>query len=234
MARSARLSVPGAVYLVSQRGVAGTDVFRDQVDADFLRLILTDLSRERLVVVHAYAWLSDRFLLLMTPLSASADIGRIMQRIGRRYVRAFNARHGRHGTLWASRFCSSVIEPGQRVLQCMRWLETGAGRLQGVADLGTYQWSSYPHHVGLTPDPLVTHHDVFWRLGNTPFERQAAYAGFCIKAIPQTELDTIERCLARGEPYASPDYIRQLATLSQRPLIRNPVGRPKRAREVVQ
>ena len=40
----------------------------------------------------------------------------MMQALGRRYVRAFNARHGRTGTLWEGRYKSCLVDSDRYLL----------------------------------------------------------------------------------------------------------------------
>ena len=64
------------------------------------------------VALHAYALLDDAVQLLLRPPSDAA-LSRMMQALGRRYVAAFNRRHGRSGTLWDGRFRAGVVQPGR-------------------------------------------------------------------------------------------------------------------------
>ena len=46
-----------------------------------------------------------------------------MQAVGRQYVRYFNRRHGRTGTLWEGRYRASIIEEDRYLLACLRYVE---------------------------------------------------------------------------------------------------------------
>lgn len=228
MARSSRLSFPGCVYLVAQRGVDSTAIFRDPQDLDNMRRILRDLSLARCLALHGYAFLPDRFLLLLSPGPAVADIGQLMQTLGRRYVRMFNLRYQRRGTLWESRFRSAIVEPGKPLLDCLCWLESSPARVNGVETPQTYPGSSLAYHLGLAPDTLISDHMSYWQLGNTPFERQAVYGQLYQTGLPNVTLARIEHALLRGDPIADGAYLAELAQQASRPLVRRPVGRPKK------
>jgi len=178
--------------------------------------------------VHAYVLMPDHFHLLLTPGDA-ASLSRTMQSLGRRYVRWFNQRHARSGTLWEGRFRSTVIEPGPYLLDCMRYVELNPARSGLVADAATYPWSSLPHHLGLAADPLVSDHPRFWSLGNTPFERQAAYARSCATPLDADVVDRIRDSCHRGWPLGGEAFLETLARQTPRRLVRKPVGRPRRA-----
>jgi len=227
MARLNRLSVSGCVHHVVQRGIEGRPIFRDQTD---LRRMLSDLGslcREDGLALHAYVLLPDRFQLLVTP-DAPGALSRAMQALGRRYVRAFNQRHGRTGTLWEGRFRSTVIEPERHLVDCLRHIELAPARSGIVADAATYPWSSLAHHLGLRLDPLVSDHAQFWALGNTPFERQAAYRRACAAPLPAALVAQIDSATHRGWPLGTGPFLEALARRTERRIERRPAGRPRR------
>jgi putative transposase len=227
MARLSRLAVAGCVHHVVQRGIERRPVFRDA--ADFLRMQedLVELSRSGGIAVHAYVLMPDHFHLLATPAQAEG-LSRTMQALGRRYVRWFNHRHGRTGALWEGRFRSTVIEPERYLIDCMRYVELNPLRAAFVADAGAYPWSSLAHHLGLRVDPLVTDHPQFWSLGNTPFDRQAAYARLCAAPLDTAVLAGIRDNTHRGWPMGTDAFIEALSRRTERRLVRKPVGRPRR------
>ena len=100
----------------------------------------------------------------------------MMQAVGRRYVRYFNQRQARTGTLWEGRYRSTLIQAERYLLACMAYIDLNPVRAGMVAEPGDYPWSSHAHYVGLRNDRLVTPHPLYWELGNTPFARDAAYA----------------------------------------------------------
>ena len=61
--------------------------------------------------MHAYVLTTNHVHLLATPKHAG-DIPCLMISLGRRYVQYFNKIHRRTGTLWGSRYKSSLILAG--------------------------------------------------------------------------------------------------------------------------
>jgi putative transposase len=174
MARLPRLAVSGLPHHVIQRGNNRQVIFGDAADCERFLGALRELKVAHGVAVHAYVLMPNHVHLLMTP-SEGPSISRLMQALGRQYVRWFNRRHGRTGTLWEGRFRASVIESDRYLLVCSRYIEMNPVRAGLVGDPAQYRWSSYAHHAGLRPDLLIDEHPLIWSLGNTPFERQAAY-----------------------------------------------------------
>lgn len=216
MARLTRLCIPGWPHLLVQRGHDRRAVFVDDVDREFYRALLREAAVQHGVQVHAYALLDDEVRLLITP-AAADSLSKLIQAIGRRYVARFNRRHGRSGGLWEGRFRATVLEPEQHLLPCMLFVE-GAGT-----------WSSAAHHLGAKVDPLVTEPAQYWALGNTPFEREAAYRQAYQQALTERQVQEIVGALNAAWPLGGPDFCRLLEGLTTRRLAPRPRGRPRKA-----
>jgi putative transposase len=222
MARLSRLAVAGALHHVRQRGHDGQPIVRDDVDRERLLALVREAAAAQRVAVHAYALSDDALNLLVTPVTAAA-LGRLMQAVGRRYVRAFNLRHGRSGTLWDGRFRSSVIEPGLLV-ESMIHIE-GLAEPRG-APPDPASWTSAAHHLGRRRDPLVSDHPVYWNLGNTPFERESAHADKLAAGIDSGLAARFESALRSGHAVGSSNFVREVEGAAGRPAQARPRGRP--------
>jgi len=225
MARFARLSVAGQPHHIALRGADGVLVFRAPDDYRCFLRCLRDVAARRRVAIHAYVLMPDHVHLLATPATPAA-IGQMIQSLGRRYVRWFNARYARSGTIWNGRYRSSVIEAEQYLLACSRYIEANPVRADLVSDASSYPWSSLRHHLGLAVDPIVTDHASFWALGNTPFERQSAYRDFAGVLDVAGKVDRLRSGIRTGRPVGSPGFLRELAEICKRPLSRRSRGRP--------
>lgn len=226
MARLPRLFVPGLPQLLLQRANNRMPLFADDADHERYLSDLREAARESSVAIHAYVLMPDHVHLLVTAPQEGAS-GAMMQRLGRRYVRYFNDRHQRSGTLWEGRYRSTVVEPSAWLLACYRYVELNPLRDGLVSDPVHYGWSSCGHHLGVGHDPLISDHGLYWALGNTPFERQASYRRMLDAGSPVAELDAIRYAAHRGwmlgdEPAAQPGA--SVANRRGRPLSR---GRPR-------
>ncbi|MBV8211243.1 MAG: transposase [Burkholderiaceae bacterium] len=230
MARLPRLSVPGYPHLLVQRSVAGQAAFLADTDYEFMLSELASLGRRHEVAIHAYALMPDQFHLLVTPSDARA-LSLAMQALGRRYVRAFNRRHGRSGTLWQARFRCTVVDPENYLLPCSLFIELCPQRSRLAADALSYPWSSLSHHVGLRADPAITEHPEVWKLGNTPFERQAEYRRRSEAGLAQSEVEKIHNAVEHGWALGNGSFLNELATKTKRRLVPLPVGRPRRVQD---
>ncbi len=190
--------------------------------------LIEDCARQHEVAIHAYVLMDNHFHLLLTP-QAGDGLPRMMQAVGRRYVRYFNDSHGRSGTLWEGRYKSTLIEAERYLLACMAYLDLNPVRTGLVAQARDYHWSSHAHYAGLRADRMVTPHPLYWALGNTPFAREAAYARLVQEGLsPQLQLSLTEAAL-QGWALGSPDFVSELQKKTDRRLSRASPGRPPSA-----
>ncbi|MEN9418213.1 MAG: hypothetical protein RI988_1833 [Pseudomonadota bacterium] len=235
MARLARFPGEGLAHHVVQRGHNRQPIILDDEDRIRWRALLAEAVATTRVALHAWVLLPDHFHLVLRP-GAASDVGRLMQSLGRRYVAAFNRRHGRSGTLWDGRYRACLLEPGDEVLRSLRFVDAHAHRtgapMPDPSGEGGLAVSSLAHHIGRDRDPMLTDPPEFWALGNTPFERQAAYASLIEAALPPTEVARIAAAIRRGWPLGSPAFVAALAHRSGRPASPRPRGRPRRVQAV--
>lgn len=224
MARLPRLCVPGWPHLVVQQGHNREPAFRDDADRVLFRRLLQDSAPLHGVQVHAYGLRDDEVRLLVTP-AAVEGLSGLMQAIGRRYVAQFNRRHGRSGALWDGRFRGTVIEPRQHLLCCMLFTE---GLTTGDADPAHAPWSSAVHHLGLRTEAWITDPMQFWSLGNTPFDREAAYRLLAKQALTEAELARIASAVKTGWPLGDAEFVATLAQNTPRRLAPLARGRPRK------
>jgi putative transposase len=225
MARLPRLCVPAWPHLLVQAGHNRQPVFKDDADRTLFLDLLREAAATSGVVIHAYGLLDNEVRLLGTP-SAADSLSRMMQAIGRRYGTSFNRRHGHVGSLWEGRFRATVVEPERHLLACMRYAEDLAAGLDLSTGLGRQAWSSAAHHLGGSTDPLIGDHLQYWSLGNTPFEREAAYKGISQQALTQVEITRILNAVLKGWPLGSPDFLDRLSIGTNRRLAPLRRGRP--------
>lgn len=227
MGRPLRLLVPGLPHHLLLRGHNRQPVFADDLDRRQFLAELQAVCREYRLPLHGYALLDNHVHLLLTPGDATA-ISRAMQSLGRRYVAAYNQRHARSGSLWEGRFRTCVIDPDAAFMACLRHIETHAQRDAMAPDLLISPWSSLPHHLGARSDPLITDHPAFWRLGNTPFDREWAYRRSVEEAQDPAQTRALSARLLQGGVLGDAAFIERLSQQTQRTLTPARRGRPPR------
>ena len=230
MARLARLAVAGQVHTLSQRGNDGQAVFIDRADRESYLQLLGEAAATHQVAIHAYALTDNEVVLLATPGDAPG-LSRMMQALGRRYVARFNRRHGRSGTLWEGRFRATVIEAERHLLGCICFVELAPLRAGLVREAQDHPWSSARHHLGLAGDPLVTDHPLYWAMGNTPFEREAAHRQLLERALTAGQVRAIAEATAKGWALGSEHFVARIQAHTGRRAVPGQRGRPRKLME---
>jgi putative transposase len=227
MARLPRLSIPECLHHVLQRGNNRQTIFAGPSDQTLFLTLLAEHAVQHKVAVHAYVLMDNHFHLLATPVDGDG-LPKMMQAVGRRYVRAFNQIHGRSGTLWEGRFRSTVLEAGRHLLPAMVYLDLNPVRAGKVAEACDYGGSSYGHYAGLRQDRWITPHPLFWGLGNTPFSREAAYVERVAAGLPDPVVAELSTSVLGGWALGSPAFVSELQNRTDRRLRPAKPGRPTR------
>lgn len=225
MARLPRLNMPGLPHHLVQRGNNQQPVFAGVDDYSFFSSLMEESARACGVAVHAYVWLPNQMQLLATPESEDG-LPKLMQAVGRRYVRRFNDKTGRSGTLWEGRYRSTVLQPERHLLPCMALVDTAPVQAGEVGEPRDYAWSSHGHYIGLRNDRLVTPHALFWTLGNTPFAREAAYAELVQTGLPADERRLLSDAVLRGWALGDVEFVADLQKKTERRVSKMTAGRP--------
>ena len=232
MARLPRLVVPNLPHHVIQTGNDSQLIFREPDDYPRFLGWLKDSAREFKVAIHAYVLMPDHVHLLASP-STEQGLAQMMQRVGRYYVPWYNAKYSRSGSLFQGRFKTSLIDAQRYFMVCSRYIESNPVRSQLVADPRDYPWSSFAHHAGLCSDPVITDHALYWALGNTPFQREAAYIELS-QPLSAAEKATVDAAVLKGWPLGSDAFKTELQQRAKRQVLPAKRGRPFKVKPAVE
>lgn len=227
MARLPRLSLPGYPHHIIQRGNNRQAIFSSPADYQVLLDLIEENAKKSGVAIHAYVLMVNHFHLLVTP-EAADSLPRMMQAVGRRYVRYFNDGQGRSGTLWEGRYRSTLMQAETSLLACMAYMDLNPVRAGLVSEARDYPWSSHGHYVGLRNDKLVTPHSLFWGLGNTPFAREAIYADIVRAGVSAERQAALTESTLGGWALGDADFVANLQKHMERRVAKAQVGRPPR------
>jgi putative transposase len=232
MARLPRLVIPNQPHHLIQRGVDRQAIFRETEDyVNFLGR-LRDAAKQFKVAIHAYVLMSNHVHLLATPSDADG-LAKMMQWVGRYYVPYFNQKYGRVGTLWQGRYRATVIDSEPYFMLCSCYIDQNPVRAGIVATPSEYPWSSYLHHVGAKPDPLVVDHALYWALGNTPFDREAAYKQLAEQALTSVQAAKLIDATNKGWPLGTEKFKSNLEKQGNQRVRPARRGRPFKAKSEV-
>jgi putative transposase len=159
--------------------------------------------------LHAYVLMTNHVHLLLTPPDPNA-VSRLMISLGSRYVQHVNRRYRRTGTLWASRYKSSLVEAESYLLLCQRYIELNPVRAAMVDDPVHYRWSRYRANGLGQVDFLLTPHPLYLDLGREEAVRFAAYRALFRPELDGEAIDDIRLALDQGQPLGGLRFIQAI------------------------
>jgi putative transposase len=230
MARQARTVIPGQAMHVMVRGNNREVLFFSDADRRIYLDWLREAARQFGSVVHAFALMPNHVHLLITPQNADS-LAKTMQSLGRRYAQYFNQQHHRSGTIWEGRYRSSLIDPDY-FLRCQRYIELNPVRAGFESTPQDSPWTSFASHIGGNTEPWLVDHQYFWKLGNTPFERQMAWSAFVREGAPHWEDRQITEALLRSKPWVSDIFAQKLFKDKPEQILIRYRGRPKKINSI--
>ena len=181
--------------------------------------------------IHAWVLMTNHVHLLVTPSSENA-ISSCMQYLGRYYVRYFNYRFRRTGTLFEGRFKGHLVQSKSYFLQCCRHIELNPVRTGMVADPADYKWSSYAAHALGKRVKMWTPHSEYCALGIAASDRQQAYRNQFKIELGQDVLDDIRLSVNTGFVFGSKKFHQQVEEVSGIPQSFQQRGRPPNRKEL--
>lgn len=215
MARLPRICPPGIAQHIIQRGNNRQPCFANLHDYAAYAKWLHEASQKYEVDVHAWVFMTNHVHLLVTP-HDSDSVSRMMQTVGRRYVRYFNQAYQRTGTLWEGRFKSCLVDTEDYLLSCQRYIEMNPVRAGMVDDPADYHWSSYQANALGIPSRLCVPHATYLSLAGSEPDRQSAYRGLFIKPLDDRLIDEIRGSVNRGLALGNERFKRELEELTGR------------------
>jgi len=227
MARKARFTPVGIPQHIIQRGNDRQLCFGCGADFKAYLYWLKVYSEKHQVSIHAWVLMTNHVHLLCTPNSADG-ISKMMQSLGRSYVRYFNYNYQRTGTLWEGRFKACLVNASEYLLNLYRYIELNPVRANMVKDPADYVWSSYQCNGLGRKSRLLTPHDLYITLDNNPLVRQALYRSFFQNHVEGALLEDIRNAANKGLVLGSEGFVTKLEAVFGRRLKEGLKGRPKK------
>jgi putative transposase len=226
MPRRVRIHLDGVPLHIVQRGHNREPCFFGEEDyQSYLHWLGEALKKER-CALHAYALMTNHVHLLVTPERAES-IPRLIIALGRRYVQYINTTYRRTGTLWDSRYKSSLIQAETYLLACQRYIELNPVRAAMVDDPAHYRWTSYRHNALGQANPYLTPHSLYRAIGRDDTERQAAYRDLFRVQLDSSAIDDIRLALNQNQPLGNSRFYAKIEAMTGQRREAKPRGRPR-------
>ena len=215
MARLPRLCLSGIPQHIIQRGNNRQICFASNEDFAAYAYWLNEYSAKYEIAIHAWVFMTNHVHLLVTP-GTTDGLSKMMQSLGRQYVRYFNYTYRRSGTLWEGRFKSCVIEAENYLLSCQRYIELNPVRAGMVSRPEEYRWSSYSANALGRDIELYTPHAIYLRLGKTLAQRTQLYRELFRAHLDEDLIGEIRKVSNKGLALGSERFKQEVEELTGR------------------
>ena len=225
MARLLRVHLAGVPEHIIQRGNNRQLCFGCDEDFAAYTHWLKQYADKFQVHIHAWVFMTNHVHLLCSA-NDSNGISLMMQSLGRQYVRYFNQRYQRSGTLWEGRFKSCLVQEERYVMAVYRYIEMNPVRAGMVASPADYSWSSYAINALGKTSALCKPHPCYLTLAKNDAERQQAYRGL-FSQMDEALLGDIRNAVKSGMALGNERFKQEVAALTGRRQHPEKRGRPK-------
>lgn len=227
MARLPRLYAPDTPQLAQAELTNPLQENGGGLDAamfDTVQQWVAEASQQHRVTLHGWCLLPDRLICLCTPAQADS-LARMMQALGRKLASRQMA-----GAVFNGRYRCALVQPGQWILPVLAWMESRPVTARLAPDAEAWPWSSARAHTGsLIPAPAWLHnHPDYWRCGNTPFDRQAAYRQLLHDGLSREQEQRIATALQGQWALGDAAFLERLAGTASRRVQPGKRGRPRK------
>ena len=229
MARLGRYFLPEQKLHVIQRGNDRGAIFFAVEDYARYHGWLAEAAGRYFCRIHAYVLMTNHVHLLVTPQDEDS-LPRMMQSLGRRYVRHVNFVYRRSGTLWEGGYRAAPIDSETYFLACCRTIELNPVRAGMVDHPRAYRWSSYRAHADGAADALLSEHAIYRALGRGGEARRKAYRALFRGALDGEFVAAPRAATNGGWALGDARFKRQIAKALGRRVAPLPKGRPRKVK----
>jgi len=226
MPRRPRIHLPGVPLHIVQRGHNRDACFFADDDYLAYRHWLGEALKESGCTLHAYVLMTNHVHLLLTP-PQPEDVPRLIISLGRRYVQYINKTYRRTGTLWDSRYKSSLVQEDTYLLLCQRYIELNPVRADMVKDPAHYRWSSYAANALGQSDSLITPHPLYTAMAADDAGRRENYQALFLSHIDKTTIADIRLALSQSQPLGNTRFMDTIEKMTGQRREAKPRGRPR-------
>lgn len=219
MARKTRVFIADMPQHIILKSISDITIFQDNEDYVTFLSMLQNLATNTKIAIHSYLLMSGFVEFLVTPQNGEA-LPKFMQSLGSQYVRYFNKKYNRSGTLWKGRYKASLVQEEIYLFDVMIHIEKKA--------YSQSSFSSIKKNLYCQKNPIVTYHKLYKQLGFTDKQRCKKYANLFDKKPSKEVSDFIESSVEKQLITGTPEFIKRLEYLVGMTLSAKERGRPKK------
>lgn len=149
MPRANRYIMPGQIYHITHRCHGRAFLLKFARDRDTYRFMLRERLKRFPISVLGYCLTSNHtHLLLMVKGEGEETLGRFMQSLEGDFAQFYNIRKRRSGAFWDDRYHAVMVERGDYLWHCLRYIDMNMVRAGVVHNPADWNWCGYQEVAG--------------------------------------------------------------------------------------
>jgi putative transposase len=154
MPRANKYVLPGYAYHLTHRCHDREWLLKFALDRNEYRTRLWLTLRDSGVSLLSYCLTSDHVHLLVAS-NRTGDVARLMQRQQGEFAEWYNRRKRRSGAFWNGRYHCTMVENGEHLWNCVRYINLNMVRAGVVTHPSEWRWCGYDELVGARTRRLI-------------------------------------------------------------------------------
>lgn len=146
----------GQYYHIYNRGVDGRNIFNEDENYLYLLRLVKKYAQKLNIAIIAYCLMPNHYHFLVRQ-DSQASAGLFTQRVFNTYVKAFNKKYDRRGTLFESRYKAIHIDKSEYLLHVCRYIHANPVKAHLVSHLEDWLYSNFLEWIGNRSGLLVDH-----------------------------------------------------------------------------
>ncbi len=148
MPRANRYILPGYIYHITHRCHDRDFLLRFRLDRIEYCSRLRNAIHKHHISLFDYCITCNHIHFLCT-CDHSKDLSRFMQRLQSEFAEYFNKRKHRYGAFWGERFHNTMVDSGDYLWNCLRYIDLNMVRAGVVSHPRDWSWCGYRELTGL-------------------------------------------------------------------------------------
>src|SRR5262245_37865437 len=147
MPRANRYILPGYIYHLTHRCHDRQFLLKFAKDRNGYRRRLRQAVQKHELSLLSYNLTSNHVHLIAFS-DFVEQIARVMQSAAGEFARDYNRRKKRTGAFWEGRYQATIVDSGQYLWECLKYVELNMVRCEAVKHPSQWPWSSYEELMG--------------------------------------------------------------------------------------
>ena len=193
------------------------EVFHKEDDYHAFIKLMVEAGGRLAMRVTGYCLMPNHFHLVVWPYE-DGDLSRWMQWLLTSHVRRYHRHYGSSGHVWQGRFKAFPIEQDEHYLSVLRYVEGNPLRAKLVERAQDWPWSSLSRKRDARPEGLLC---------DGPVAKGSQWTRHVNRLETDAELERLRRCVNRGTPFGSEQWVKETAVNLGLESSLRPRGRPR-------